>query len=119
MNKIYGFLLCAGLSFSLIGCAEKWQKPGGTERDFEAMKASCASRAAAKFPPLMRLEQATNGYVTPETTTCKDSGRSVTCRTTGGQYVPPTVMAVDDNEEGRNQEIRACFFERGWQPVED
>lgn len=103
----------------LSGCAEKWAKPGATSEEFDAMKATCMSRSAGRFPPMMRQVQITNGYTTPITTNCNGFGYSVNCYTTGGQYVPPVAITVDDNQGARNQDTRACFFENGWHPVKD
>lgn len=119
MRKIFGLLLVAALSFTLSGCAEKWEKPGATEMEFDAVRSVCTSQANLRFPPMMRQVQISNGYMTPEVTNCSGNDHFTNCRTTGGQYVPPSTMAVDDNEAGRNQDVRACLFENGWQPVKD
>lgn len=78
------------------------------------MKAECLSRAAAKFPPMNRQVQIGNGYTTPVMTNCNGFGYSINCYSTGGQYVPPAFMTVDDNAAGRQQEVRNCFFKHGW-----
>ncbi len=117
MNSIPKRIISLSVIFALTGCAEQWHKPGASEADFEAMKAECNSQSAAKFPPLIRQVPVTNGYVTPATTSCSDTGHSVDCYTLGGQYVPPALIAIDDNENARNQNIRACFFKNGWLPV--
>jgi hypothetical protein len=119
MNKFFqlaAVFLALGL---LTACAEKWEKPGGTQQEFDAMQAACISRASSRFPPLMREVQIRNGYTTPITTNCSALGNSVNCYTTGGQYVPPLVIPVDDNDNARSQDVRSCFFENGWHPATD
>ncbi|MBI1777921.1 MAG: hypothetical protein HYR63_21485 [Proteobacteria bacterium] len=29
----------------------------------------------------------------------------------------PTIIIVDDSEDARGQDIRACFFQNGWRPL--
>ncbi len=102
------------------GCATRWVKPGGTTDEFEATKASCISRAYARFPPMEHQVQLGNGYTTPSYTNCYGNGYgggyNANCTTTGGQYVPPATMTVDSNQQARNQDVRSCFFENGWTP---
>ena len=119
MPKLLVLAVIASALVTLTGCAERWEKPGATEYEFNAMKAACSSRAAARFPPMMRQVQLTNGYTTPITTNCSGYGYSVTCNTTGGQYVPPVIISVDDNNGVRSQDTRSCFFENGWRPEKD
>jgi uncharacterized lipoprotein len=119
MGKIPRLALIVLSILTLTGCAERWEKPGATEQDFDAMKVACSNLAAKHFPPMMRQVPITNGYTTPVTTTCNSHGDSVTCSTRGGDYVPPLLGAIDDNEESRDQAIRACFFEKGWRPAKD
>lgn len=106
------FLVCTS------GCATKWVKLGATEHEFNAMKASCEARAQSKFPPLMRQQQISSGYTTPMTTNCYNTGYQVQCYSTGGHYVPPRYMAVDDNYHARQSDIESCYYENGWRPEE-
>jgi hypothetical protein len=99
----------------ITGCADTWVKPGSTEQEFEATKAECLSRAAARFPPMYQQVQIANGYTTPVNTTCNGfGGYSVNCSSTGGQYVPPAVLNLDANVGARREDTRSCFFENGW-----
>jgi hypothetical protein len=107
-------LICGAM---VAGCAEKWEKPGATKDEFDAMKAACQSKSYAEHPPMPRQVQLTAGYTTPIQTTCNAFGGSVSCFQTGGQYVPPVIITVDDNQNARNQDTRACFYENGWTPV--
>ena len=104
---------------TLSACAERWEKPGATEQDLDAAKSSCFTRASAQFPPLVRLVPVTDGYTTPVTTNCSSGRNSTSCTTSGGQYVPPTMGQVDDNQKARDQAVRACLFEHGWHIAKD
>ena len=105
------------LLLAVASCAEKWEKAGATPEEFEAMKSACSAQSAARFPPMLRQVQLTSGYITPVTTNCSGYGYSVNCFTTGGQYVPPVIITVDDNGSARNQDTRSCFFQNGWAPA--
>ena len=83
------------------------------------MKAACSSRAYALFPPLLQQIQLTSGYTTPISMQCTYIGYTQNCYQTGGQYVPPAVMTVDNNQDARNQSTRSCFYQNGWKPVKD
>jgi hypothetical protein len=108
--------VCAA-ALALSGCAQKWEKPGATPEEFDAMKSACQTQSFAQFPPMPRNVQLTAGYVTPVTTTCNGFGYTATCYSTGGQYVAPVVITVDDNQNARNQATRSCFYQNGWSPV--
>ena len=108
----------AGLLLGLLllaGCAERWAKPGGTAQEFEATRTYCSAGAYQMFPPMPRLVPGSPGYFTPARQVCRN-GR---CWMQGGVWMPPTVNTVDDNAPGRNQQVRACLFAAGWQPVEN
>jgi len=111
--------VCAVLPFALSGCIERWEKPGATPQEFDAMKASCISRAYARFPPRVREIALTGAYTAPIQTSCSEYGYNVACSQTGGQYIAPITTTVDDNQYARNQDTRACFYESGWQPAEN
>jgi hypothetical protein len=106
--------LMVATTLTLSGCADTWEKPGATQQEFNATKAECLSRSAARFPPMNRQVQIGSGYTTPVTTNCNGFGYSVNCISSGGQYVPPSFMNVDDNANARMQDTRSCFFENGW-----
>lgn len=108
-----GALFCLVI---LAGCATKWSKPGASPAEFEATKASCNSRAYSRFQPAMQSVQISSGYVTPVQTQCFGTGYNVQCTSTGGQYIPPASIMVDQNSNARNQDVRGCFFEQGWTP---
>lgn len=114
MARIYMILIGALL---LAGCTEKWAKPGATAADFDGMKAACTSRGYAMFPPMMRQIQMSDAYTTPVVITCNNEAFVQKCSQNGGQYIPADTTTVDDNDDGRNQNVRSCFYQQGWNPV--
>jgi hypothetical protein len=104
----------------LAGCASQlWAKPGGTPAEFEGAKAGCNTQSYAMFPPMMQQVMVMAGYVTPVQTSCSGGGYAVNCFTTGGNYVPPLYVPVDQNQGARNSAVRSCLMTAGWQPVKD
>lgn len=103
----------------MAGCVEKWDKPGATEAEFLQTKADCQGKAHSQYPPMMRQVQLTAGYTTPVTFNCYGYGYSQTCSQSGGQYVPPQMTTVDDNEFPRVFAVRECLRANGWSPVKD
>lgn len=115
--KKFTLLLTMIVGMMLIGgCATKWVKPGGTEREFEATKAHCQSKSLSQYPPRLREVTIGTGYTTPVTTNCYSIGYSVNCYTTGGDYVPPIKMTVDDNDSSRKEATKGCLYQHGWTP---
>nr|WP_294510637.1 hypothetical protein [uncultured Rhodopila sp.] len=106
-----------GACVAVAACTEYWAKPGGTPAEFEAAKAACQSQAYAQFRPVMQQVMVSPGYVTPLQTICNGGQYGTNCYTTGGQYLPPSFMMVDQNEAGRNSAARSCLFAAGWQPA--
>src|SRR4051812_13365683 len=116
MKHLQGIaVLCASLA--LVGCMQYWEKPGSGQAEFDGMKAACNSRAYSRFPPMIRQVQLTAGHTTPVITNCNSYGNQMSCYSTGGQYVPPAMMPVDDNESSRSSDVQACFYENGWIPA--
>ncbi len=105
--------------FMLASCTQYWAKPGGTQAEFDATKAACNGRAYSRFPPMLQQVQLTAGYTTPLQTNCMPTGNSVSCTTTGGQYVPPAYMSVDQNLVGRDSAFRSCLYQAGWKTAKD
>jgi len=112
-------VVCALSVLFLSGCAEKWEKPGAGLDDFQAMESMCSARAYVRFPPALRKEVIFGAHKAPIKTDCETNGNNVSCVTTGGEYVPPETMIVDDNSDGRKHDIRSCFYENGWRPERD
>jgi hypothetical protein len=102
------------------GCSPQlWAKPGGTEVEFEGAKASCNTRSFAEFPPMPQQIMIMAGYTTPIQTSCSGGVYAVNCFTTGGNYVPPSYVTVDQNQGARNSSVRSCLMTAGWQPVKN
>jgi len=105
-------------SLSLAACvSEKWTKPNSSPNEFDATKSYCTSRASQKFPPMMGSVALGYGYNAPTSTMCNGYGNMVNCTTMGGGYQPPPTLPVDYNANARNEEIRACLYENGWEPT--
>jgi hypothetical protein len=111
------FLVLALAACLLTACAEKWQKPGSTEMDFEAIRSICTTRSNMRFPPLLHQVWVDMGYRSPIVTRCDKRRHSFTCSTYGGYYEPPRLVTIDSNTDPRHEDVRACLFENGWQPV--
>jgi hypothetical protein len=108
------------LCLALAGCApEFWAKPGGTPAAFEGTKAACTTQSYAMFPPVMQPVMMSPGYVTPMQTICNGDGHFANCFTTGGNYVPPMFVPVDQNQGARNSAVRSCLMAAGWRPVKN
>jgi hypothetical protein len=118
VSKFRTALACA-LTIGTTGCTQYWAKPGGTQLEFEATKSACQTQAFAQFPAMPQQVMLTTGYITPVQTSCAGSGYAVNCFSTGGQYVPPAYVTVDQNQGARNSAVRSCLFEAGWRPVKD
>jgi hypothetical protein len=69
------------------------------------------------FMPVMGAVALGSGYNAPVNTMCHGYGYMLNCTSTGGGYVPPTTLPVDYNANARNEDIRACLYENGWQPT--
>ena len=112
-----GIALAATLASA--SCTQYWAKPGGTKAEFEATESGCESQSYMQFPPMMQQMMISAGYTTPIQTSCSGTGYVVNCFTTGGQYIPPAYMPVDQNRSARDSAVRSCLFSAGWQPVKD
>jgi hypothetical protein len=116
LSRVTLFLAC----LSAAGCAPQlWAKPGGTPLQFEQTKSFCTTQSYGMFPPVMQPLMVSPGYVMPLQTTCFGGGHAVNCFTTGGDYIPPTFVPVDQNQGARNSAVRSCLMATGWQPVKD
>lgn len=110
------YLYLATVVFLLAGCVEKWTKPGATAAEFDATLASCKGRAYSMAPPQLQQMQISSGYTTPITTSCSGYGFNASCVSTGGAYIPPAFITVDNNEGQRGNLVRSCLYSNGWTP---
>ncbi len=115
ISRIFSGVVAIGL---LVGCAQSWEKPGTTAEEFDQIKATCTSTAYSAIPPAYRQIQTSPGYMTPTQTHCVGSVVSPTCIATGGQFVPPILLTVDDNQVSRDDYIKDCYHKNGWRPAE-
>jgi len=119
MNKTPYFQVVSLTALVFLGgCAQRWQKPGASDKDYQEMRASCEKWALERFPPSLREVAVDEGRITPIVTNCSGSGASLKCYTSGGRYISPTYMPVDDHQSLRDDETRACLIENGWSLVE-
>jgi len=119
-NRLLFLTPCALVFILLSGCAERWEKPGASDADFQKTKAVCDDRAMLHFPISIRQIEIEGARMNPGVTNCtwSGSGGTMHCGTSGGQYEPPRFASVDDNQTARNQDVRKCFFDNGWHPAE-
>ncbi len=116
----YGALLRAAplAALALCGCTQYWAKPGSSPSEFQSTEAVCQSRAYSQLPPMLQRVQIGSAYVTPVRTSCTNYGYTADCVSTGGQYIPPSYIMVDQNESARNGASRSCLFSAGWRPFD-
>ncbi len=112
--RYFNIIVC--LAF-LAGCATKWEKPGATADEFDAMKSACKSRGYAQVPPAMQQVQVSTGYYIPIQTSCSGYGYTTSCYQTGGQFIPPEFITIDANDNARSELVKSCFYENGWHPA--
>ena len=101
------------------GCATyRWFKPGASPEDFRRDALACLTWALQIAPEAMTPIPLGQGYTNPVQTNCTTDyagGRSViNCTSTGGEYVPPPVMHVDQNTRARDTALLMCMYGRGW-----
>ncbi len=114
--RISACVLCL---LGLIGCTERWHKQGASEAEFEVIKSMCSSHSLNRFPPNYRQLQIGGGYTNAMNTNCRKFENSVNCTTTGGEYVQPQMLTLDDNSLPREQHYRQCLIGNGWHPVRE
>lgn len=96
----------------LAGCVTtQWEKPGATQSEYEQIKAVCMMEGMQRVPRVERMVQVSDGYYS-EGRNCQERGCS-----RSGSYSPPRFEMVDENDEMRNQIVKACFYRNGWQLV--
>jgi hypothetical protein len=107
-----------GLSIALVlcGCAasEAWVKRGATDQDFNADHSGCEALAAQTYPYLEKATQFGNVHARNRAS-CAQSGVFLTCTGTGADLAPPTTIAYDANAGKRQDLVRSCMLNKGWQ----
>lgn len=110
-------LLLIVLVISLSACVT-YYKPGSTKQDFEVDKANCLYQSSLAAPPSVRQVQIAPAKKNASYTSCSGTNQNgqvnANCMTTGGEYVPPVNINIDDNEGARNAAFQSCMFSNGW-----
>ena len=115
MGKYLNLLLLTVL-LTLSACAEKWVKPGANEQDFETAKTLCESEAEKRFPHIYHYVMADGGFQLPTEPRCIGDEYPLNCRYESEEYQPPHLVLVDDNQDLRARNARACLYKNGWRP---
>ena len=102
----------------LAGCAQRWEKPGATEAEFDRDLRRCEARALERHPPRLERRMISGGYFAPPRTRCHGHGKHRRCRTVPGRYMPPVWGDVDLNRGARRGELELCLREHGWRKAE-
>ncbi len=123
-------LLSLTLISLLTGCVQTWYKPGATQTEFNSDDTYCRTVAFSYAPPNISQVEIGNGYVEPAMTNCNGSimgsndgyggvyGTTTNnCTTTGGRYVPPPKISVDNNSQARKAAYTSCLYNKGWTTV--
>lgn len=97
----------------LCGCTT-WYKSGATRQDYDVDLAGCVSAAYSAAPPAITTAQIGTGYRQPAYTNCTGGYGSVNCVSTGGNYVPPAQVQVDQNAPAQKAAFNSCMYQKGW-----
>ncbi len=97
------------IPFILSGCTSLIWVGKNSKIDIE----ECNIETANQYPPILYSEQSGGGYQTPIKTTCNSNKNSTSCTTTGGTYIPPSMVTRDANKAIRNDAFRYCMERRG------
>ena len=100
--------IAACISISLNACANlSYQKLGGTEGEWEQVKAACQVEAAREIPPDYAI-QIVLGY-SSSSESCGKHG----C-TSYSTFTPPEAVRIDQNTPLREQTVIGCYARHGW-----
>jgi hypothetical protein len=132
MKKLLSLLIL----LSLVGCV-RYYKPGAGQAEFNADSAFCEMNAYKFAPPAVERLVIRGAYQEPTQTNClgninmQENGTASrgtyygntngtitnNCTTTGGNYVPPATVDIDNNQSARNAAYKNCLFQKGWSTV--
>jgi len=98
----------------LVGCAERWERPGATEAEAEAAQARCTAMAAAQVPPAMVWTMIEPGRWEPGERRCRRRGEYILCTDRPPRFVPPRYGWVDAAVAERRAARAACMQAEGW-----
>lgn len=100
------------LPLLLAACAERWERPGATEAEAEAMTAQCRAQAAATIPPRIVSRLAAPARMERERN-CRREGDRERCTTTE-RWVPERWEQIDLNASRREDVRTGCMAEKGF-----
>jgi len=107
------FLLCLIVALSLVGCSRTvWQKQGAFQGEFEQAKAACLLEGHDRVPQDNRVYLMSEGRRYSKDKCKNDKDCTVTT-----QYAPPQYGVHDQNDDLREQVVRACLYRNGWNEV--
>ena len=99
---------------ALGGCADSWERPGGTQADLAINKEWCTD-AATRAHPVNNVEKLfTPAYTSPIETKCKKNRDKIDCETTGGEFHEARYYYDGMNSRPRRDYIRDCMASLGW-----
>lgn len=96
----------------LAACAERWERPGATEAQADAMNAQCRAMAAVAIPPVLVSRLAAPARVERERN-CRREGNQERC-ITRQRYVAERWEQVDLNSSRREAVRTGCMAEKGF-----
>jgi hypothetical protein len=102
----------------VTGCVQYWEKPGGTQFEFDSTLSSCRLKAQSQFPPILETVLISPGYTIPGSTTCYPIGYMVNCNTSPSVYMPPRYDTDDRNRKNRDFAVDVCLMENGWRKAQ-
>lgn len=104
--------------FSLLtACSTTWYKRGATKQDFIADRQDCIAESYREAPVANTPVQMGIGNSQPIYTNCTGSYNNVNCTSTGGGYVPPPHIDIDQNISVRDVFFKDCMYKHGWSTV--
>lgn len=115
--KMMTWALPVGLSMLALGGCTHWEKPGGTQQEFNVTQGACNAESFRLYPQAPQEIVIVAGYQTNAITDCNMYGQSISCTTIPGRYVPPATMTVDSNQTSRNIYLSNCLIANGWKEV--
>ncbi len=100
------------LPFLLTACAERWERPGTSEAQADAMNAQCLANAAAAVPPNV-VDRIASPARRETVRDCRRDGDRERCTTTE-RFVPERWERVDLNNGARDGFRQNCMVEKGF-----
>jgi endonuclease I len=96
----------------LVGCAERWSRPGTSEETAEAMNAACGNEALRAIPPQMVWQMVEPARIERDRQCWRDGNRE-RCRV-HERFRPARYDMVDVAISVRERHRTACMQEKGF-----